>query len=165
MAWMSRILFSTSVKSTKSCSSAWAASSAFWAWRSNRVKNSLFFGSRDSRISSSFGWTRGSPGSARAGLCVMVPRGRGTERRWHGVCFSGRQPGSPGAKKEDTMVLFAIGLMAGVAIGMIIVGFLAIGAYDRGFTDALQRRKAWRTELVARTVVGTRALAATRKAS
>jgi len=48
---------------------------------------------------------------------------------------------------------------------MIIVGFLAIGAYDRGFTDALQRRKAWRTELVARTVVGTRALAATRKAS
>ncbi|TME26272.1 MAG: hypothetical protein E6I64_09870 [Chloroflexi bacterium] len=61
----------------------------------------------------------------------MVPRGRGTERRWHGVCFSGRQPGSPGAKKED----------------------------------ALQRRKAWRTELVARTVVGTRALAATRKAS
>jgi hypothetical protein len=63
------------------------------------------------------------------------------------------------------VVLFAIGLMAGVAIGMIIVGFLAIGAYDRGFTDALQRRKAWRTELVARTVVGTRALAATRKAS
>ncbi len=64
-----------------------------------------------------------------------------------------------------TVVLFAIGLMAGMALGMIIVGFLAIGAYDRGFTDALQRRKAWRTELVARTVVGTRALAATRKAS
>ncbi|TME65470.1 MAG: hypothetical protein E6I51_00255 [Chloroflexi bacterium] len=63
------------------------------------------------------------------------------------------------------MVLFAIGLMAGVAIGMIIVGFLAIGAYDRGFAAALERRKAWKTELVARTVVGTRALAATRKAS
>ncbi|TMG53952.1 MAG: hypothetical protein E6H84_10125 [Chloroflexi bacterium] len=63
------------------------------------------------------------------------------------------------------MVLFAIGLMAGVAIGMIIVGFLAIGAYDRGYTDALERRKAWRTELVARTVIGTRALTASRKAS
>ena len=63
------------------------------------------------------------------------------------------------------MVLFAVGLMAGVAIGMIIVGFLAIGAYDRGFADALERRKAWRTELVARTAVGTKALAATRRAS
>lgn len=63
------------------------------------------------------------------------------------------------------MMLFAIGLMAGVAVGMIIVGFLAVGAYDKGFTDALERRKAWQTELVARTVVGTRALIATRKAS
>ena len=63
------------------------------------------------------------------------------------------------------MVLFAIGLMAGLALGMIIVGFLAIGAYDRGYGEALERRKAWRTELVARTVTGTRALAAARKAS
>jgi hypothetical protein len=63
------------------------------------------------------------------------------------------------------MMLFAIGLMAGMALGMIIVGFLAIGAYDRGYTEAFERRKAWRTELVARTVAGTRALAAARKAS
>ena len=63
------------------------------------------------------------------------------------------------------MLLFAIGLMAGVAVGMIMVGFLAIGAYDRGYADALQRRKAWRTELAARTLAGTSALAATRKAS
>jgi len=63
------------------------------------------------------------------------------------------------------MLLFAIGLMAGVAVGMIIVGFLAIGAYDRGYTEALERRKAWRTELVARTMVGMRALAESRKAS
>ena len=61
--------------------------------------------------------------------------------------------------------MFAIGLMAGVAVGMILVGFLAIGAYDRGYADALQRRKAWRTELVARTLARTSALAATRKAS
>jgi len=63
------------------------------------------------------------------------------------------------------MLLFAIGLMAGVAVGMIIVGFLAIGAYDRGYTEALERRKAWRTELVARTMVGMKALAESRKAS
>ena len=63
------------------------------------------------------------------------------------------------------MVLFAIGLMAGVALGMVIVGFLAIGAYERGFSEALERRKAWRTELVARARAGTGGLAATRKAS
>ena len=63
------------------------------------------------------------------------------------------------------MALFAIGLMAGVAIGMIIVGFLAIGAYERGYADALERRKAWRTELVARTLTGTKALAQSRRAS
>ena len=63
------------------------------------------------------------------------------------------------------MLLFAIGLMAGVALGMIIVGFLAIGAYDRGYTDALERRKAWRGELIARQVVAARALEAARRAS
>ena len=63
------------------------------------------------------------------------------------------------------MMLFAIGLMAGVALGMIIVGFLAIGAYDRGYTDALERRKAWRGELIARQVVAARTFATARKAS
>jgi len=63
------------------------------------------------------------------------------------------------------MLLFAIGLMAGVALGMIIVGFLAIGAYDRGYTDALERRKAWRGELIARQVVAARTFATARKAS
>ncbi|OLD52402.1 MAG: hypothetical protein E6I40_08760 [Chloroflexi bacterium] len=63
------------------------------------------------------------------------------------------------------MLLFAIGLMAGVALGMIIVGFLAIGAYDRGYTDALERRKAWRGELIARQVVAARTFVTARKAS
>lgn len=63
------------------------------------------------------------------------------------------------------VLFFAIGIMAGLALGMIIVGFLAIGAYERGYGEALQRRKAWRTELVARTVVGTRALVSARRAS
>ena len=70
-----------------------------------------------------------------------------------------------GRGNEVTLVLFAIGLMAGVAIGMIVIGFLAIGAYERGYTDALERRKAWQTELVARTMIGTRALIEARKAS
>jgi hypothetical protein len=73
---------------------------------------------------------------------------------------------SPLARERgNTVLIFAIGLMAGIALGMIIVGFLAIGAYDRGYSEALERRKAWRTELVARTVVGTRALVSARKAS
>ena len=59
----------------------------------------------------------------------------------------------------------AIALMAGVALGMIIVGFLAIGAYDRGYTDALERRKAWRGELIARQVVAARTFVTARKAS
>jgi len=83
---------------------------------------------------------------------------RGLLKRWKTT--------SPcGERKRKTVVLFAIGLMAGIALGMIIVGFLAIGAYDRGFTEALERRKAWRTELVGGTVVGTRAPVETRKAS
>jgi hypothetical protein len=96
---------------------------------------------------------------------VCLSRGE-SDRLWHGVCSSARQTISPrGERKRKTVVLFAIGLMAGIALGMIIVGFLAIGAYERGFSEALERRKAWRTELVARTVVGTRALVAARKAS
>jgi len=68
-------------------------------------------------------------------------------------------------ERGNTVLLFAIGIMAGLALGMIIVGFLAIGAYDRGYAEALERRKAWRTELVARTLVGARALVSARKAS
>src|SRR6266550_2192012 len=46
---MSRTLFSTSVKSANSRSSASAASTAFLACCSNKVKNSLLRGSRDRR--------------------------------------------------------------------------------------------------------------------
>jgi len=95
---------------------------------------------------------------------VMVPReGAGAVARGLLKCSQTTSP--VGERKRKTVVLFAIGLMAGIALGMIIVGFLAIGAYERGFSEALERRKAWRTELVARTGVGTRALVATRKAS
>lgn len=49
------------------------------------------------------------------------------------------------------MVLeFAFGLMTGLALGLIVTGFLAIAAYQRGHADAQGRRKHWRAEIVAR---------------
>ncbi len=63
------------------------------------------------------------------------------------------------------MDAFVVGVIVGVALGVVIVGFLAIGAYDRGFMSAMERRKAWRGELVARQVVARRALDQMRKAS
>ena len=63
------------------------------------------------------------------------------------------------------MEAFVVGLLIGVALGVIVVGFLAVGAYDRGFSEALLRRKAWRAELVARQAAAQRALTGMRKAS
>ncbi len=61
--------------------------------------------------------------------------------------------------------VFATGLIIGVALGVVIVGFLAIGAYERGFSEALHRRKAWRAELVARQAVAQRMLGSLKRAS
>lgn len=63
------------------------------------------------------------------------------------------------------MEVFVFGLFIGVALGVIVVGFLAVGAYDRGFNEALHRRKAWRAELVARQAAAQRVLTGMRKAS
>lgn len=63
------------------------------------------------------------------------------------------------------MEVFVAGLLMGVALGLIVVGFLAVGAYDRGFNEALLRRKAWRTELVARQAAAQRVMTGMRKAS
>lgn len=41
-------------------------------------------------------------------------------------------------------------LIIGVALGTIVMGFLAIAAYERGFGDATYRRTEWRAELSAR---------------
>ena len=48
------------------------------------------------------------------------------------------------------MLIFALGLVLGTAVGIVVVGFLAVRSYDHGYTEALERRKAWRGELVAR---------------
>lgn len=63
------------------------------------------------------------------------------------------------------MEALLVGLMIGVAFGVVVVGFLAVGAYDRGFNEALDRRKAWRMELVARQAAARRVLADMRRAS
>lgn len=63
------------------------------------------------------------------------------------------------------MDAFLVGLVVGIAFGMVVVGFLAVGSYQRGFSQALERRKEWRGELVARQVVARRALQQLRKAS
>jgi hypothetical protein len=60
---------------------------------------------------------------------------------------------------------FVFGLMIGVAFGVIIVGFLAVGAYERGFNEALHKRKAWRAELVARQAAAHRVMTDMRRAS
>lgn len=45
---------------------------------------------------------------------------------------------------------FAAGLIVGLALGLIIIGFLAVAAYQRGYEEAIGKRRTWRAELVAR---------------
>ena len=61
------------------------------------------------------------------------------------------------------MLVFALGLMVGTALGIVVVGFLAVRSYDHGYTEALERRTAWRGELVARQTAAIRAHGATLK--
>ena len=42
--------------------------------------------------------------------------------------------------EDDRVLDFIVGLAIGVAFGMIVVGFLAIGSFDRGWDAALRRR-------------------------
>ncbi len=60
---------------------------------------------------------------------------------------------------------FAAGLVVGIALGIVIVGFLAIAAYQRGYDEAFGRRREWRAELVARKAAVRGMAAASRKAS
>ena len=55
------------------------------------------------------------------------------------------------------MLVFALGMVLGTALGIVVVGFLAVRSYDHGYTEALDRRKAWRGELVARQTAAIRA--------
>ena len=63
------------------------------------------------------------------------------------------------------MEALLVGLVIGSAFGVTVTGFLAVGAYDRGYTEALERRKAWRAELVARQAAAHRIFSSVKKAS
>jgi len=54
------------------------------------------------------------------------------------------------ARKAATMMLFGFWLLAGVALGMILMAFLAIGTYQRGYEEGYFLRRPWRAELGAR---------------
>ncbi len=72
------------------------------------------------------------------------------------LCSADAQRSQRKKESDVDIALFAAGLMAGIALGVLIVGFLALGAYNRGYDDALFRRKDWRAELVARQTVAAR---------
>jgi hypothetical protein len=96
----------------------------------------------------------------RAERATLAPK------KWHAGCSMGeRLARQRDGKKDKKMEAFVVGLIIGVAFGVIIVGFLAVGAYDRGFDEALHRKKAWRAELVLRQAAAHRVLTAMRKAS
>ncbi len=48
------------------------------------------------------------------------------------------------------MMLLGVWLLAGVVLGMILMAFLAIGTYQRGYDEGYFLRRPWRAELGAR---------------
>ena len=60
---------------------------------------------------------------------------------------------------------FAAGLIIGLALGLIVIGFLAIAAYQKGYEEAIGKRKVWRAELVARRAAARASLPVLKKAS
>ena len=47
-------------------------------------------------------------------------------------------------------MIFLVGLLVGITLGMLVIAFLAMDAYERGYEEADMRRRYWRTELAAR---------------
>lgn len=47
--------------------------------------------------------------------------------------------------RDDGDVEFAAGLFMGIALGLVVIGFIAVGSYDRGWDAALRRRAAPRS--------------------
>jgi hypothetical protein len=41
------------------------------------------------------------------------------------------------------MIAFSLGLILGMAFGLVLMGMLSLGAYDRGFDAATRRRATW----------------------
>lgn len=53
-------------------------------------------------------------------------------------------------KAATSMMVFGFWLLSGVALGMILMAFLAIGMYQRGYNEGYFLRRPWRAELGAR---------------
>jgi hypothetical protein len=60
---------------------------------------------------------------------------------------------------------FAEGFVIGLALGLIVIGFLAVAAYQKGYEEAVGKRKTWRAELVARRVAARATTATLKRAS
>jgi len=58
------------------------------------------------------------------------------------------------------MLLLTVGLFAGAALMAVVMAFLAISAYDHGYSDAAHQRREWRIELQARHQAGAKARSA-----
>lgn len=56
------------------------------------------------------------------------------------------------------LLAFALGVLIGVVLGLIVVGFLAVNSYDRGYEEALERRGERVAELRARHISAVRRL-------
>jgi len=41
------------------------------------------------------------------------------------------------------MIDFTLGIIVGAAFGLVLMGMLSLGAYDRGFDAATRRRATW----------------------
>jgi hypothetical protein len=54
-------------------------------------------------------------------------------------------------------------MMVGTALGIVVIGFLSVRAYGQGYDEALDRRKAWRGELMARQTAAIRGYRASLK--
>ena len=61
------------------------------------------------------------------------------------------------------MLIFALGMMVGTALGIVVIGFLSVRAYGQGYDEALDRRKAWRGELLSRQTAAIRGYRASLK--
>lgn len=90
-----------------------------------------------------------APG-AFARMQVIVDPGAGARSR--------ALAGTPRAHGTAMLLAVAVGVLIGVVLGTIVVGFLAVNAYDRGYEDALERRGERLAELRARHLLAVRRL-------
>jgi hypothetical protein len=50
------------------------------------------------------------------------------------------------------MIAFTLGVIFGLAFGLVLMGVLSLGAYDRGFDAATRRRATWLPDALRRRI-------------